>query len=489
MRRRDWAGRATAAAVIAAAFLLLPGSAASRPNYFATFVGIYGFVPGDDLHNCGVCHRRWEGTGARNPFGVEVEQQLYIGKTITQAILDVEPLDTDLDGFTNVDELTVHGTLPGYSCDNYTLVINPPVNFQSLITPGVPSCLEPIDIMVEPSLISMLSQVNEVETVGILITNNGTDDPIVVSNYEMLAGSHPTLGLSGPTAPVVIPVGQTATIDLSFSPVTSTGASGTIRISSNDPDEPTIDIPVTAISFVKNLAPAADRAACFAEAEKRMEHYTRTHLNEWGRCYLDELAGVACDTGRRDTKIAASAAALRSFVGGAKDKKCAGNGITPTRLDLPTTCPAPCEGVAMGTIAGWADCLVCQQDAATETMLQQTIGVTPPDLPPEVLATLPQRCERLLVRGVRNAIRKVQKKLGACRLANVTAGSPVDCDATLAADIAVEEAKVDELLSRCRDTTGLAGCLFEMTPAPQCLSDMATSVSGDLVDAIFDTAD
>ena len=41
-----------------------------------------------------MCHYKWEGTGARNPFGQEVEQQLYIGKTVTQSLVDIEGTKT-----------------------------------------------------------------------------------------------------------------------------------------------------------------------------------------------------------------------------------------------------------------------------------------------------------------------------------------------------------------------------------------------------------
>lgn len=472
-----------------AAMLLSGGEALARPNYFATFTSMYGLTEGEDLYSCGVCHRRWEGTGARNPFGTAVEQQLYLGKTITDAILDVEAADTDGDGTSNVDELTIEGTLPGYSCANYLLVINPPPFFQSIITPGVPSCLEPKDILVDPTTATLIAEVNEINTATVEIRNNGTDDPITVSSYGLLAGAHASLSVTGPATPIVIPVGDSATLEVQFAPTSVVLAGATLRVSSDDPDEADVDITVTGLSFVKNLAPAADRAACYDETRRRFERYSQTHLKEWARCHLDELKGAACDTGRRDLKIAQAAEKLREFVGGARDRKCNGNGVTANRLDLPLTCGAPCESIAVTTISKWADCLVCRQEAATQSALEASMGSSPPDLPANVLGAQEHRCNLKVVKGMQNAVRRIQKAVDQCRLANVTAAVPVDCDATLAAGIAQEAAKLDAVLDRCSSTSDMLGCRFEPMPAPQCLSTAAESIAKDLAGAVFDTAD
>ena len=87
--------------------------AGARPAYFQAFTTRYGIVAGDRNYACGNCHLLWTGTGARNPFGSAVEQQLYIGKSITQALADIEPMDTDGDTFSNYDEVATFDTLAG----------------------------------------------------------------------------------------------------------------------------------------------------------------------------------------------------------------------------------------------------------------------------------------------------------------------------------------------------------------------------------------
>ena len=105
--------------------MLMPAAAVARPLYFENLTAMFGIQEGDRLHACGVCHQRWEGTGPRNPFGSLVEQQLYVGKSIRDAITAVLPADADGDGTSNGDELTVFHTLPGYGCGNFEAAIEP----------------------------------------------------------------------------------------------------------------------------------------------------------------------------------------------------------------------------------------------------------------------------------------------------------------------------------------------------------------------------
>ncbi|MGH7895654.1 MAG: hypothetical protein ACREQL_13365 [Candidatus Binatia bacterium] len=472
---------------LALAALVVARPAAARPLYFNNLIGIYGFAPGDDLYACGVCHLRWEGTGARNPYGSAVEQQLYLGKPIATAILDVAGADTDGDGFTNGDELSIHGTLPGYSCSNTYLAINPPSYFQSIITPGVPSCLDPKDIRIDPAATSFVTPVGTVDTVDIGVYNNGADDPITVSSYGLLAGANPALAVSGPPLPIVIPVGQSVVLTLTFTPSTPVLAMATLRVTSDDPDEPDLDVAVTAISFANPLAPAADRAACQRDVERQMERYTKTHLREWGTCYVAELGGVACNAGTRDLRVGQAEATLRAYVGGSNDRFCAAKSLTPTRLGLPATCGGTCDAIALHTIGDLADCLVCRQQEATDAMLGESVGTVPPDVPGNVLGAGALRCNRTLIKASEKAIRKIQKSLGACRVSAITSPSPVDCSTSLAPTIATLSGRVDTQLDRCVDTTGMLGCRFAPTPDPTCLGTAATSIATDLVDAVFGT--
>jgi hypothetical protein len=475
--------------VAVVALIGVASGAAARPTYFETFRTKYSIQSGDNLDACGVCHYLWTGTGARNPFGSTVEQQLYIGKSINQSLTDVEGMDPDLDGYTSLDEILAQ-TLPGYSCDNFQLAVNPPPDWHTFITPSVPSCLEPMDIRVTPATISVLTQVGAVDVVTVTIFNNGTDFAIDVADYEFLPGTAAAYSAVGPTPPFSISVGSSATIDIVFAPLGPVVASGTFRITSNDPDEPEIDIPLSGFGFVKTLAPADARAECRDWMDKQYRKYTKALLREWSRCYQDEVYGLACDTGRRDLKVAAAADRLRGAIGGEKDKRCAGAGLTASLVDVPLQCGGDCGGIATTNFSRFADCLVCRGDEARDDLLRDALGTAPPDLPPNMLADPAVRaCQKKLLASAQKGVANVQKLLGPCETSNITAVSPVDCASELSTDMSRIGATVDSVAEKCTDTTGMLGCLFDPMPDASCVGTSVQSIGSALVDQVFDTRD
>jgi hypothetical protein len=477
-------GMFAALAVTAAVLVLGAVPALARPLYFDNFTALYGFGPGDDLYACGVCHRNWAGTGARNQYGSAIEQQLYIGKTILDAMQFVELDDADGDGFSNVDELTVHGTLPGYSCGNFEDAIDPPANFQSLITPMVASCLEPKDIKVDPPAINFVTEVDAQDSATVTIFNNGTDFPITVSSAALLPGPA-SITATGPVPPIVIPVGGSATIDVTFAPTVSLNVAATLRIDSDDPDEPTIDVPISGLGIILPLAPADARSACLSRIDKQMRKYTKAHTNEWARCFADEVRGRACDTGRRELKIQKAEAALRAFVGGDKDRECAANSLSPVLLGLSPACPAPCDGITATNIDGLVDCLVCTQEASTATLLTEGFGVMPPDLPPSVPSSAAASCQKSIGSAMSKGVQKVQKILARCELENIGAASAVVCVSAHGAELTEIGAGVDSAAARCADTSGLQSCVFQMGADPTCLGDTAVSLGSAIVGLTF----
>ncbi len=455
----------------------------ARPTYFQVFTERYNITSGDRLYACGNCHIKWTGTGARNPFGQAVEQQLYVGKSINDALAAVEPLDTDGDGFSNLDEITVFDTLAGYSCNNYFLAEGAPLGYDTYITPMVASCLEPIDIRTEPTAMNFLTKAGTVETQQLQVINNGSTDVITVSSYGFLSGAAASLAVSGPAVPFDVPVGGVVNLDVTFSPPTAVIAMGTVRISSNDPDEPDVDVAVQGFGFVQTLAPAEKRARCLKAVDGEFRRYTDRQRREWHRCYLDEVNGIACDAGTRELKIQQAETRFRNAIGGSKDKVCTGAGLNASLLGVPPTCGGDCD-IAVNSISAFASCLVCRADEARDDMLRASIGTAPPDLPPNTVGTSgANRCEKQVTSRIAKGIGSVQKILGRCQLDNVTE-TPVDCAATHAADLAAAQAKVNEAVNRCTDSTGLLGCLFEGGPQT-CLGDAALTIGSTLTDVTF----
>jgi hypothetical protein len=458
-------------------------AAAARPLYFDNVTAMFDIREGDRLHVCGVCHRRWEGTGPRNRFGTAVEQQLYVGKSIRDAVQAVLAEDADGDGTSNGDELATFRTLPGYACDNFEQAIDAPPEFQGFITPGVPTCLEPKDIRVSTTSLAYQTRLGREDVQTFTVFNNGAQFPLTLTGYT---GTDAAFTVSGPALPAVLAVGDSAVLTVAFHPTASGVRTGTVRVESDDPDEPAIDVALSGIGFVRPVAPAPARAACLADVQRALERYTRAHLAEWTRCWLEELRGIACDTGARDRRLARARAKLRLAVGGRRDRHCTKETLTPARLGMESTCGGGCGTIRLASLADLTTCLDCRQSAATDAVLTAVVGAAPPDRPANRPGAEAYRCNQGLVRAMSRSIPRLQQALGECALANVTAATPVDCAESLAATLAREGDAIDAARAACEDTAGLAGCLFEgEMPDQTCLRTTASGVAQALVQAVF----
>ncbi len=463
----------------------LPAPLHARPLYFENFARQFGFQEGDGLYACGVCHRRWEGGGPRNPFGQAVEGQVYLGKPILDALQAVLAGDADGDGFSNGDEIAVHRTLPGYACDNFTIALETPATFQALITPGVPSCLEPKDIRVDPAQLNYLTEVGDENAETVTIFNNGKDFPLAIAGYGVAGAAAGGFRVTGPASPLTLPVGASIALTVTFAPTASAQRAGTVQIQSDDPDEAVLTIAVSGLGFVRPLAPAPDRAVCLRDVQRAAERYAKTHLREWSDCFLAELAGRACDTGGRDRRVARAAARLRAAVGGKRDRRCARKTLTPARLGMATTCGGSCGAIRLDTLPALASCLVCRQAEATQTVLQAAIGAASPDVPGNRPGPAAYRCNQQVAEAMGKGIQTLQSALGRCELANITAASPVACATSLASTLAAAAAAVDGRLAACPDTAGMAGCRFVKDADPACLGATTTAVATALAGAVF----
>ncbi len=476
------------AALACATILLGAGTSLARPTYFEQFKSLYSIGDGDNLDACGVCHFRWLGTGARNPYGTTVEQRLYLGKTIIEALTEVEGMDPDGDGFTSVDEIVNFMTLPGYNCENYVDASGAPTGYDAYITPGVASCLEPLDIRTTPTSLGTLINVGSIKVMELTVLNNGSTDPLNITSYGFLAVPPADLQLSGPTAPFSIPVGESVTIQATFTPTTSLSYSSHLRISSNDPDEADLDIPISVTSLPDPTAPGDQRGPCFEAITKAATRYAKAQLRQWSTCYLEELAGRACDTGARDLKLARAAAKLAAAVGGDKDKSCEAAGLNAITLGFPASCSEGCEDITLASVGDIATCLVCVQDRVMEGVLRDGIGTAPPDLPPNVIASdEATACQEDTLRTMQKGLLKMYGELSECELAAVLAEEAGGtCQTDLATELADLRASIGASVDRCTDTTDLLGCPFEtMSPDTTCLGLSAEELAVRLTNSSF----
>lgn len=99
-------------AVLLAA-LVAPAGAHARSPYLGSFDARYG-TSGTRLDTCNTCHGG--STSTFNPYGDAVAGRLVAGRTIDQAFADVEPIDSDGDGFANLAEIQALA-FPGDAAD------------------------------------------------------------------------------------------------------------------------------------------------------------------------------------------------------------------------------------------------------------------------------------------------------------------------------------------------------------------------------------
>ncbi len=476
------------AAAALATVLLGAGASDARPVFFENFKSHYAIPDGGNLDACGVCHIKWTGTGARNPYGQSVEQQLYLGKNIIPALDDAGPMDPDGDGYSSVDEIVTYMTLPGYNCENFVDAQNAPTGYDEYITPLVPTCLDPLDIRVSPESTGTIIYVGETKVLDITVFNNGSDDPINVTSYSLLPGAPASLVASGPVAPFSIPVGDSETIQLTFTPLAPVAASATLRIESNDPDEGTIDIPVSVFGVADPTAPGAERAPCHAAMQKVMAKYAKTQLRVWSDCYLEELAGRACDTGARDLRLAKAFTKVTAAIGGEKDTVCANAGLTRITLGFPADCAPGCEEVSVLGISDIPTCLACVQDLVMEGALRDGLGTAPPDLPPAVISDSDAySCQRRIMKALQKGLLRMNAALAECELAAMSIDGPEGaCETSLSTVLDELRADIDAAAEKCPEMPDPLGCLSEgMSPDPECLGNAAQSLADQLTDAIL----
>lgn len=463
------------------------GDAIARPTYFQAMKAYFSVPDDSRVDACIVCHLQYTGTGARNPFGYSVQQYLYAGKSIQETLPLVAAIDSDGDGYTNEEELVTWLTLPGFDCSNFEEASSAPIDLDTYVTPGVATCRDPVEIDVEPPGAGFVTDAGETGTVAVTIWNLGYQDDLEISAIDLVdvSGSGLTL-VNDNVLPASLTPGASIVVELSFAPTGVEAVVATLRIQSNDVNDPTYDIPVNGLGVQRTLAPLGERLACRNEIQKRFASYTKTHLREWAGCYAAEAASFRCRSARRDQKIGREEEKLDEFLAGPKDKACYGVGMNAARLDMPETCGGDCDAIALSGIASIRECLLCRQESATEAALAAAFNATPPDLPEGASGSEAAKCAKLIGKTVAKVIPAIQKELAACaseKLAN--GGDRSECATERADKLTRLRTKVDAAVAKCLDVEGLSGCAFEDEAESTCLGDATLSIGNGLVEAVW----
>jgi hypothetical protein len=237
--------------------------------------------------------------------------------------------------------------------------------------------------------------------------------------------------------------------------------------------------------------PTADgptRSPCYASMRKAMSKYAKTQLRIWNDCYLEELAGRACDTGERDLRLAKAFSNLEAVIGGDKDKACAAAGLTRTTLGFPSDCAPGCEDETVLAVSDIPSCLACVQDQVMEGVLRDGLGTAPPDLPPSVVSDGDAyACQQRIMKSLQKGLLRMYAELGECELAAMAIDAPEgECVTGIDAVLDELRADIDASLDNCASTAGLLGCRFETMPEDlECLGNTAQSLASQLTNATF----
>lgn len=253
-------------AIVAMTFIASIDPAQARSSFFTTWDNMYPNSQSDDVlinatgRNCQLCHESSSGGGTWNGYGWDMKVWLDSGLTIDQAITAIESTNSDLDsaGSTNLEEINA-GSQPGWTIgDNLiydknggSFLVPPPAGVAPLdpVTEVFP------DIAITPASVQFGAvTVGNSVTVNVNIANAGDADLDV--NTVVLSGS---ADFSIPLLPTVFPwvtlaPGQSVDLPVTYTPSDVASDSGSLAITSNDPDEPTVTVPLSG----NGIAPTLD---------------------------------------------------------------------------------------------------------------------------------------------------------------------------------------------------------------------------------------
>jgi len=199
---------------------------------------------------------------------------------------------------------------------------------------------------------------------------------------------------------------------------------------------------------------------CRKNVSKLQRQYLKKYQREWGRCYAATASGTQCEAITRDVRIVAMELKLRERIGGVKDKRCLGAGLTPLSLGHGAACPPPCAEHGLADMTDLASCAVCLAQALGAAALDAGYGNTPPSMPPLTPAGDPAKCQQAVAKAAKKLAEDWTRVLAGCEDANARGKNdpPLDCAADPVGEILTAVARADGFVARCIDFSDLTGC-------------------------------
>jgi hypothetical protein len=213
--------------------------------------------------------------------------------------------------------------------------------------------------------------------------------------------------------------------------------------------------------------PDARRVAkCKTAIARAQEKYRKAYAKAWNGCYAVAAEGLTCDATARQARIAAAEAKLRQNIGGAKDRVCAGQNLSPITLGHGNTCPGSCATTVLFDMGNVADCAVCLSQTLQSDALNAAYGFRPPALP-NTLPTTAVKCQAALAKAAGGLTDGWARALAACEDANARGTNVPAIDCTTDPDGAIARAKSKSAarVAACATLAGIPGCATTGTVA------------------------
>ena len=217
-------------------------------------------------------------------------------------------------------------------------------------------------------------------------------------------------------------------------------------------------------------------AACRKNIDKLQSKYFKSWLSGWEKCYAAEAAGNDCDEAAVTTELDEAAADLRSRLGGAEDRRCEGEGLTPASVGLGSYCPVPCASIVLFDLDDAADCSICLSESVANAALDAAYGATPPSVPVAAGGGPPASCQKNLGTAATKLASTWAKTLMRCEASNA-AGKNVpllDCSTDPQGKIGKAKDKASGQVDGCTSFASLDGCAdgaIDNAAAYQCIED------------------
>lgn len=231
-------------------------------------------------------------------------------------------------------------------------------------------------------------------------------------------------------------------------------------------------------------------ASCVKNVDRTQAKYLKSWTKTWNTCLLRETRGLSCDTATRDAKLTSARADIASRIGGLRDSKCAGEGLTGQSLGHQAVCPAPCSWTnTLNTVEDLGTCAQCLAEAYGGVALESAYGEAPPIFPITTLSRDAQKCQLLLAKSAEKEALGWAREISRCEAERPAGNTSLNCQTNRAAALAKLALKTEKRLSRCRDWTGLAGCgaTGNATHAAACIANNLAASIDDFTAAAYPT--